>query len=106
MMKAFKIYSRTENYYSEIVFANTPGQARALGLTSDATEGCEFTDIGVRRVPALDKFYKGRSRMEWYDDDDRIALVRFGGFHCEDCDELERCPAHEWCDTFSEVKDD
>ena len=34
-----------------------------------------------------------------------IALVRFGGYHCEDCDELERCPAHEWCDTFSEVKD-
>lgn len=105
-MKAYKIYSRTEKYYFEIVFANTPGQARSMGLTSDATEGCEFTDIGVRRVPSLDKCYKGKPRMEWYDDDDRIAMVRFEGYRCEDgCDELEKCPAHEWCDTFKEIMD-
>ena len=96
---------------STIVFAETAGKARYIaksyGMLGD---DLEFRDIHVRRVPQLDKYYKGQHEMDWYNDEDRIAMVREAGFTCGedmfDPDECGRCPAVEYCDVYKDyVKD-
>lgn len=106
-MKAYKI-SDLKGYceYSTIVFAETSGKAKAIAITTDAFNDYEFTEISARRVPKLDKYYRGLDEMDWFDDADRIALVRDGGYSCdpeyweeEDC---EKCPAKQWCDRYED----
>lgn len=103
-MKAYKIYDKTDCYYSAVVFAETPGKARAAASCADGFEDVPFTDIGVRRIPSLDECYRGYSYMDWLDDQDRIDLVKRAGFSCApDCDcDGTVCPAHKFCDRFLE----
>ncbi len=89
---------------STVVFAETAGKARALGICTDLFEDCSFIEISVRRVPALDPFYRGLWEMDWDNSEDRVAMVRYANFQCleehmeyEDC---ETCPAKEWCDGY------
>lgn len=103
-MKAYKIYDKTNCYYSAVLFAETPGKARAAAAYADGFEYVPFTDVIVRRVPELDGSYRGHTYMEWYDDQDRIDLVKLAGFYCDpdgDC-ESASCPAREYCDRFKE----
>ena len=104
-MKAYKI-SDLKGYadYSTVVFAETSGKAKAIAITTDAFNDYEFTEISARRVPKLDKYYRGLDEMDWFDDADRIALVRDAGYSCdpewwegEDC---TRCPAKQWCERY------
>ena len=105
-MKAYIIHD-LKGYadYSTVVFAETSGKAKAIAITTDAFNDYEFTEISARRVPALDKYYHGLDEMDWFDDADRIAMVKDGGFSCdpesweEDC---ERCPAKQGCDRYKE----
>ena len=86
-----------------IVFAETRGKARSVAMHTDACEDVSFIEIYIRRVPQMDKYYRGLSEMDWFDPDDRIAMVRDAGFSCTyeldksdlDCD---KCPACKWCD--------
>ena len=103
-MKAYKI-SDLKGYadYSTVVFAETSGKAKAIAITTDAFNDYEFTEISARRVPKLDKYYRvGKKEMDWYDDADRIALVKEGKFHCFEVSECPSCPAREYCD-YNEV---
>ena len=109
-MKAYIIHD-LKGYadYSTVVFAETSGKAKAIAITTDAFNDYEFTEISARRVPKLDKYYRGLNEMDWFDDADRIALVRDCGFRCdpeyleeEDC---ERCTAKQWCDRYNAVRD-
>ena len=102
-MKAYKI-SDLKGYceYSTIVFAESRGKAKAIAITTDSFNDYDYTEISARRVPKLDKYYRGESEMDWYNTEDRIAMVKEAGFSCsldyweeEDC--LE-CPAWQWCD--------
>lgn len=109
-MKAYSVTDRTECIYSTIVFAETAGQARAIAMGTDACEDVPFIDIWAKRVPKLDAFYKGRSELDWNNDEDRIAMVRYAGYSCayEDdvsIDECKECPAHEWCDRYEDMID-
>ena len=101
-MKAYKI-SDLKGYceYSTIVFAESRGKAKAIAITTDSFNDYDYTEISARRVPKLDKYYRGLDEMDWFDDTDRIAMVKEAGFSCspeyweeEDC---ERCPAKQWC---------
>lgn len=98
-MKAYKI-SDLKGYadYSTVVFAETSGKAKAIAITTDAFNDYEFTEISAIRVPQLDKYYRGLDEMDWYDDDDRIAMVKDGNFHCFADSECPNCPAKEYCD--------
>ena len=104
-MKAYKI-SDLKGYadYSTVVFAETSGKAKAIAITTDAFNDYEFTEISARRVPKLDKYYRGLDEMDWFDDADRIALVRDAGYSCDqECWEGEdctRCPAKQWCERW------
>ena len=104
-MKAYIIHD-LKGYadYSTVVFAETSGKAKAIAIHTDAFEDYEFTEISARRVPKLDKYYRGLDEMDWFDDADRIALVKDGGFSCDpECweeEDCKRCPAKQWCDRY------
>ena len=106
-----KAYTVTDRHgacdYSIIVFAETREQARSIALSSEAFERYDlsYIDLWARRVPALDKYYRGLDEMDWDNADDRIAMVKEANFSCSyeyeltDC-ECEECPAKQWCDRY------
>ena len=93
--------------YGTVVFAETRGKAKSIALTCDACEDAEFRHITARRIPSLDRFYRDKDEMDWNDPDDRVAMVRYGGFYCSyemlkselRCD---KCPAKQWCSRAEE----
>lgn len=105
MMKAWKVTTEYEPYV-EIVFAETRGQARSLGLATDSFENYSFTEIRVRRIPQMDKYYKGykneRLIMDWENPKDRLAMVKDGNLVCsiDYEDDCEQCCAKEFCDIW------
>ena len=106
LMKAWIVNEKDEQW-SAVVFAETRGKARALALATDVCEDANFCDIDVRRMQVFDKYYvAGKKEMDWHNSQDRIALVKDGGFCCdpsywepEDC---ENCPAIEYCDRYQD----
>lgn len=108
MMKAWCI--RDEVAYEAgctVVFAETRGKAHALALNTDCCEDAEWNDVRVTRLPAMDCMYKpGKVEMDWYNAEDRIALVKECGWHCideyYDSDDCKKCPAAEWCDYYQD----
>lgn len=102
-MKAYKI-SDLKGYadYLTVVFAETSGKAKAIAITTDAFNDYDFTEISARRVPELDKYYRGLDEMDWCEPTDRIALVKEVGGFCSDetfdSEECPTCPAKQWCD--------
>lgn len=105
-MKAYAVRNRLTCEYTEVVFAETPGKAKALVLGHDGFEFDEFIELEAWRKPKLDPFYNGRRFMDWEDPDDRIAMVRYGGFVCDEeyveFEDCKKCPAREWCSAAEE----
>lgn len=104
-MKAYILHDKGENY-TGVVFADTSGKAKALGLELELFECCHFTDIIARRAPLLDKYYTaGKYSLDWYDPADRVILVQNADFFCsdeikiEDC-YCESCTAKNFCSRY------
>lgn len=93
---------------SIVVFAKTAGQARAYAANNDNFDNYSFTEMRVIRCKALDEFYKGKPEMDWLDDDDRVAMVRYANFECScevwhpECEHGE-CPAQRWCGRYERM---
>ena len=108
-MKAYEV-SDIHGYsdWTVIVFAETRGKAiaSAIGTYEFPKYDWDFTELRAKRVPALDKAYRGNSRMEWDDDADRLVLVRDAGCYCDedafDPDDCERCVGKEYCSRYKE----
>lgn len=105
-MKAWRVSVKDE-FYAEVVFAETRGKARALALSLDICEDAHFTEIEVFREPQVDKYYKeGKQHLEWENPKDRIILVKECGFHCGedwfDLNECDLCSAREYCQFFKD----
>jgi len=97
-MKAYHVQDKTECFWATIVFAETAGKARAIGMHTDCCDGAEFTDVLVKRAPDFDPFYRGNCEMDWYNDDDRKAMVARGWKCWEPLDwECESCCAKDIC---------
>lgn len=103
-MKAYRAWDENcyENY-STVVFAENAAKAKAIALTSDACEDARFTDIRVKRLPEMDKHYRGLPEVDWYNDEDRKALVALG-WHCYEAESWEcaGCVAKEICEEYKE----
>ena len=103
-MKAYSVRDKNSDY-STVVFAETSGKAKAIAIHKNACEDSYYTDIRTKRIPDLDKYYRGLDEMDWFDDADRIALVRDAGYSCDpECWEGEdctRCPAKMSCKAIS-----
>ena len=102
-MKAYIVTDIDECVYSTVVFAETRGKAIALAQHTDACEDVPFTRISAHRAPQLDKCYRGKYEMDWFNSDDRIAMCKYAGFCC--CDEVydpecDACPAKEYCNRY------
>lgn len=106
MMKAYLITDVDSVYdFATVVFAESRNKAKVAGMHSDAFGGADlgYMDINARRIPKLDKYYRGKEEMDWEDAEDRIAMVKDGNFSCSyeyevaDC-ECEKCPARQWCE--------
>ena len=96
-MKAYSVRDKNSDY-STVVFAESVNKAKVIALHTDACEGSYYTDIRAERIPDLDKYYRGKIEMDWYDDDDKIAMVKDGKFYCFEDSECPNCPAKEYCD--------
>ena len=108
-MKAYAVNDR-EGYslYSVIVFAESRGKAiaAALGTEEFPYQDWEYTELRAVRKPEFDKNYNGRRYMDWDDPDDRLAMVKDGGYYCEedffDPDYCETCAGKEYCTRYEE----
>ena len=108
-MKAWYVTDR-KGYsdYALIVFAETRGKAifSALGTDEFPKYDWDFTELCARREPALDGAYRGQWRMDWDDDEDRLAMVQWGGYYCGedgfDPSDCERCVAKHCCPRYEE----
>ena len=110
-MKAYTASDRNGDIdYSIVVFAETAGQARAYVAQSEEFDGYSFTDIRVNRIKELDSFYKGKREMDWMNDEDRVAMVRYANYECgrevvhPECEHGE-CPAQQWCGRYEGMGD-
>ena len=102
-MKAYTVQDRVDPLFSTVVFAETAGKARAIAQHTYVCEDLNFTDIRVLRLPALDKFYRGKSEMDWDNMEDRIVMVKFANYECSseiDNPECEVCHAKVWCGRY------
>ena len=95
-----------------VVFAETRGKAHALAMHTDFCEYAEWNDIRVTRLSAMDYMYKpGKVEMDWYNAEDRIALVKECGWSClpdwlDMANDCPACPAAEHCDYYQDWKTD
>ena len=93
-----------------VVFAETRGKAHQLALDTDCCENAEWNDVRVTRLPEIDKYYEpGKKEMDWYNAEDRVALVKECGWYCLDTngrEDCETCPAAEWCDDYHDWVED
>lgn len=101
-MKVYCVREKCSNYMT-VVFAETPGKAKLNALFTPCCNGADYLDIRVRRLPHMDKYYKPEKlEMDWFNNEDRIALVKECGFRCEDVylEECKKCPAKDYCDEW------
>lgn len=105
-MKAYKVMDKQGVCdCATIIFAETREKARVIAMHSETFEWYDYlgyTDFWVRRIPQLDKYYRGVDEMAWDNEEDRIAMVKDGNFTCSydyDTEDLEckQCPAKQWC---------
>lgn len=99
-LKPLKAYHACEKDgdFATIVFAENATQAKIRAQATDCCGDARYIDIRVHRMPDADSLYKGRSEIDWYDDETRIALVRDFGWACiEPAWECNICPAKQYC---------
>ena len=105
-MKAWRCINYYEGY-ATIVFAETAGKARYIAMQSDMIgDDLEFRYVVVRREKKLDAYYRGVTEMDWYNAQDRMAIVQELGLSCDDDafdpDDCKRCPAAELCGKYQD----
>lgn len=103
-MRAYKVYAIDCNY-SVVCFAETPSKAKSYAFRFlDDLEGYDYTELRARRIKRLDKYYKqDKKSLDWYKDEDRLALVKVGGYTCEEPSfECDTCIARKYCETIKE----
>lgn len=97
-MKAYKAWD--EKVYdsgSTIVFAENIREAKKIAMSTDACSEADFIDIRVKRIKDYDVLYKGKSEIDWYDEETRIVLVRDFGWSCIEEYMCDTCWAQEYC---------
>lgn len=103
-MKAWTASDRNGDAgFTMVVFAETAGKAKAYAAGTDDFCDYGFTGIRVNRARALDQYYLGEPEMDWYNMDDRIAMVKNANFECSyeiDNPRCEECGATEWCGRY------
>ena len=110
-MKAYYVYYDPTEYdrWSVVVFAESAGQAKMEAMRSGYLgDDCEYIELRAKRVPKLDKSFRGHTVMEWdLDMQDRIDLYEADVYRCDaeyteewmcnECQLKDRCEEYkEW----------
>ena len=97
-MKAYKAWDEKEyDSGSTIVFAENIREAKKIAMSTDACSEAEFIDIRVKRFKEYDVLYKGKSEIDWEDEETRVVLVRDFGWYCLEEYMCEKCAAQQYC---------
>ena len=99
-MKAWIVRDNIEGYIV-IVFAETRGKAKVIGLRELDDDDIYFTDLSAYRIPELDKYYEYSDHMNFYNPVHRRILVEHGmhcGWVCDD--ECKMCSANDICEIW------
>lgn len=102
-MKAYKAFDNgAVEIYSTVVFAENCREAKKIAFETECCEDAQYIDVRVQRFPQADKLYRGLREIDWYDMNERKALVELGwscfepSFECETCDAKSICS--HWSD--------
>lgn len=104
-MKAYKAWD-TKNFEgtSTVVFAETAQAAKNAARCTETCEDAAYIDIRVQRLPEMDGHDRGRSEIDWYDMEDRKALVALGWSCLDPSEECDTCPAKSACSHWEEAE--
>ena len=101
-----KAWICSNNYgATEIVFADTKRRAKSYLKFTASFEDYRHIDIYPERAKVLDYLdHEEGYVMDWYKDEDRIALVKhiYSGCLPDIKDECKSCCAKEWCMRYKE----
>lgn len=84
-----------------IVFAESANKAKSTALSFEPYGDCKYTDIRVKRIPELDRFYSGNPYTDyWQDLEVRKILIEKFGWYClypfrEECERCQLCEEYE-----------
>ena len=110
-MDKMKAYTANDRYCDSetvlVVFAENSKKARAYAAKTEELREYGYIGIYVKRIPQLDAYYRGKPEMDWFDDGDRYAMIRYGGFHCSyedhiDEEECHACIGFQWCEIWAD----
>lgn len=99
MIKAYKAWDvESCEFGSLVVFAENIKEAKKIAVSHEMFEDSRWIDVRVKRYPEMDEHYRGYPTIDWYNDQDRIALVSLG-WSCLDplLEECSGCPARSMC---------
>ncbi len=105
-MKAYQAWDAgsCENF-STVVFAETAQAAKNVARNTEVCEYAAYTDIRVKRLPEMDGHDRGRSEIDWWDMEDRKALVALG-WACSDTSwECDTCPEKDACSHWEDAEE-
>lgn len=113
-LKAYSVSDANgDTGFEYIIFAESRGKAiyYALHNCDGAFDWYGWTEMSAIRRPALDKYYRGETQMDWDNMNDRVAMVKDAGFRCYyeidvTLSECEECPAHQWCDRYEGLREE
>lgn len=104
-MKAYKAWdAKSCENISTVVFAETAQEAKKIACYTETCEDAAYTDIRVQRLPEMDGHDRGSSEIDWYDPEDRKALVALGWSCLETSEECDTCPAKSACSHWEEAE--
>jgi len=106
-MKAWKARDNEalENWET-VVFAETASEAKMIAMSTDCCEEAQYIDIRVNRVKKLDECYRGEPEMDWYNDQDRLAMI-LAGWRCDETsDDCENCIGRDECEHWEEEEEE
>lgn len=92
--------------WETVVFAETATKAKIAAMATQCCENAEYIDIRVNRIKKLDECYRGLPEMDWYNDNDRLAMVREGWRCDETSDECQTCVAKDECGYWEEEEEE
>ena len=97
-MKAYQVWDTmsVENC-STVVFAENGKEAKKIARSTEVCEDADYINIRVKRFPEMDKHYRGHVEVDWYDMEDRQALVRLGWMCLDTGEECDTWPVREFC---------
>ena len=110
-MKAYNVTDINGDGPCTVVFAESRNAAKTAAMHTDTCGDLMYMEIRATREPALDRFYKeGKREMDWFDMDDRAAMVRYANYECgpeavTDLQRCEKCPGHEYCGRYELEKE-